>query len=161
MRNRKSTSFIGRGYGRFLSFPDNGDVTINEARIKDAVKWDGLHSMLFHGADDLGLRMLLPDITNSRKSKPVTAPISMVSRSGRSVTGHALACLGTRLPSRYRRNGPAKQVGPKSEANHRLRPYPNIPPKAQCSALWRSCINDISKLHEKISEVKNNSVWRV
>ena len=52
-RSRKPASFSSRGYGRFLSFPDGGDVTIDEARIKDAAKWDGLHSILIHGADDL------------------------------------------------------------------------------------------------------------
>ena len=52
-RSRKPASFSSRGYGRFLSFPDGGDVTIDEARIKDAAKWAGLHSILIHGADDL------------------------------------------------------------------------------------------------------------
>ena len=28
-------------------------VTIDVARIKDAVKWDGLHAILIHGADNL------------------------------------------------------------------------------------------------------------
>ena len=51
-RNRKPASFSSRGYGRFLSFPDTGDVTIDEALIKDAAKWDGLHAILIHGADD-------------------------------------------------------------------------------------------------------------
>ena len=38
-----------------LSTPDTGDVTIDEALIKDAVKWDGPHphAILIHGADDL------------------------------------------------------------------------------------------------------------
>ena len=36
-----------------LPVPDNGDVTIDEARVEDAAKWDGLHSILIHGADDL------------------------------------------------------------------------------------------------------------
>ena len=35
------------------TFPDTGDVTIDEALIKDAAKWDGLHAILIHGADDL------------------------------------------------------------------------------------------------------------
>ena len=52
-RSRKPASFSSRGYGCFLSFPDGGDVTIDEARIKDAAKWAGLHSILIHGADDL------------------------------------------------------------------------------------------------------------
>ena len=52
-RSRKPASFSSRGYGRFLSFPDTGDVTIDEALIKDAAKWDGLHAILIHGADDL------------------------------------------------------------------------------------------------------------
>ena len=52
-RSRKPASFSSRGYGRFLSFPDTGDVTIDEARIKDAAKWDGLHVILIHGAGDL------------------------------------------------------------------------------------------------------------
>ena len=52
-RSRKPSSFSSRGHGRFLSFPDNGDVAIDEARVKDAAKWDGLHSILVHGADDL------------------------------------------------------------------------------------------------------------
>ena len=51
--SRKPASFSSRGYGRFLSFPDTGDVTIDEALIKDAAKWDGLHAILIHGADDL------------------------------------------------------------------------------------------------------------
>ena len=51
-RNRKPASFSSRGYGRFLSFPDTGDITIDEALIKDAAKWDGLHAILIHGADD-------------------------------------------------------------------------------------------------------------
>ena len=52
-RSRKPSSFSSRGHGRFLSFPDDGDVAIDEARVKDAAKWDGLHSILIHGADDL------------------------------------------------------------------------------------------------------------
>ena len=52
-RNRKPASFGSRGYGRFLPFPGTGDVTIDEARIKDAAKWDDLHAILIHGADDL------------------------------------------------------------------------------------------------------------
>ena len=52
-RSRKSASFSSRGYGRFLFFLDTGDVTIDEARIKDAAKWDDLHAILNHGADDL------------------------------------------------------------------------------------------------------------
>ena len=52
-RSRKPASFSSRGYGRFLSFPDTGDVTIDEALIKDAAKWDGLHAILIHGADVL------------------------------------------------------------------------------------------------------------
>ena len=51
-RSRKPASFSSRGYGRFLSFPGTGDVTIDEALIKDAAKWDGLHAILIHGADD-------------------------------------------------------------------------------------------------------------
>ena len=53
-RNRKSASFSSRGYGRFLSFPDNGDVTIDETRFKVTAKWDGLRSIPIHAADDLG-----------------------------------------------------------------------------------------------------------
>ena len=49
----KPASFSNRGYGRFLSFPDTDDVTIDEARIKKAAKWDGLHAILIHSADDL------------------------------------------------------------------------------------------------------------
>ena len=52
-RSRKPASFSSRGYGRFLSFSDIGDVAIDEALIKDAAKWDGLHAILIHGADDL------------------------------------------------------------------------------------------------------------
>ena len=52
-RSRKPASFSGRGHGRFLSFPDTGDVTIDEALIKDAARWDNLHAILIHGADDL------------------------------------------------------------------------------------------------------------
>ena len=52
-RSRKPARFSSRGYGRFLSFPDTGDVTIDEALIKDAAKWDDLHAILIHCADDL------------------------------------------------------------------------------------------------------------
>ena len=88
-RSRKPASFSSRGYGRFLSFPDTGDVTIVEALIKDAAKWDGLHAILIHGADDLDTQdVIAPDITNCGKSKPASAPTSMISsRSGPSITG--------------------------------------------------------------------------
>ena len=52
-QSRKPANFSSRGYARFLSFPDAGDVQIDEDKIKDAAKWDGLHAILVHGADDL------------------------------------------------------------------------------------------------------------
>ena len=52
-RSRKPSNFSSRGSGHFLSFSDNGDVAIDEARIKEAANWDGLHAILVHGADDL------------------------------------------------------------------------------------------------------------
>ncbi|WP_419739711.1 IS1634 family transposase [Ruegeria sp.] len=42
-----------RGYGRFLAFPDSGDVTLDDAKIKAAAQWDGLHAIVVHGADEL------------------------------------------------------------------------------------------------------------
>ena len=33
--------------------PDTGDVEIDEARVREAARWDGLHAIVVHGADDL------------------------------------------------------------------------------------------------------------
>jgi len=55
-RSRKPGSFGSRGHGRFLSFPDGGDVTLDEKKIEAAARWDGLHAILVHGADDLDAR---------------------------------------------------------------------------------------------------------
>ncbi len=52
-QSRNPANFSRRGYARFLSFPDAGDVQIDEDKIKDAARWDGLHAILVHGADDL------------------------------------------------------------------------------------------------------------
>lgn len=52
-RSRKPGSFSSRGYGRFLTFPDSGDVTLDEAKITAAAQWDGLHAIVVHGADEL------------------------------------------------------------------------------------------------------------
>ena len=46
-RSARPASFSSRGYSRFLSFPGDGKVTLEAAR------WDGLHAILVHGADDL------------------------------------------------------------------------------------------------------------
>lgn len=52
-RSRKPATFSNRGQARFLSFPDTGDVEIDEARVREAARWDGLHAIVVHGADDL------------------------------------------------------------------------------------------------------------
>ena len=52
-QSRKPANFSSRGYARFLAFPDAGDVQIDEDKIKEAAKWDGLHAILVHGADDM------------------------------------------------------------------------------------------------------------
>jgi len=55
-RSRKPGSFGSRGHGRFLSFPETGEVTLDEEKIRAAARWDGLHAILVHGADDLEAR---------------------------------------------------------------------------------------------------------
>ncbi|WP_419741216.1 IS1634 family transposase [Ruegeria sp.] len=114
-RSRKPGSFSSRGYGRFLAFPDSGDVTLDDAKIKAAAQWDGLHAIVVHGADELeaqdviaryhqlwGDRSLLPH-QQARSENP--AHLSLVAASGPGPYRHLLH--GLLLPA-----APAQASGP-------------------------------------------------
>ena len=52
-RSRSPASVSHRGYARFLSFPETGEVTLDQDKIDAAAQWDGLHAIIVHGRDDL------------------------------------------------------------------------------------------------------------
>ncbi len=52
-RSRSPASVSHRGYARFLSFPDTGEITLDQDKIDAAAQWDGLHAIIVHGRDDL------------------------------------------------------------------------------------------------------------
>ena len=56
--NGSPASLSQRGSARFLSFPD-GQVQLNEAKINEATRWDGLHGLQAWGLDDSDPRALI------------------------------------------------------------------------------------------------------
>jgi len=69
-RSPKPGNFGGRGHERFLSFPENGDVTLDEEKIEAATRWDGLHAILVHGADHLDARDVIARYREYRQHHP-------------------------------------------------------------------------------------------
>ena len=57
-RNGSAAGQAGRGTARFLDFP-GGRVTLNEDKIKEAARWDGLRGIIAWGLDDTGPLELL------------------------------------------------------------------------------------------------------
>ena len=56
--NGSPASLSQRGSARFLSFP-HGQVQLNEAKIAEAQRWDGLHGIKAWGLDDLDPQSLI------------------------------------------------------------------------------------------------------
>ena len=68
-RSGTAAAQCGRGAARFLDFPD-GRVTLNEARIAAAARWDGLRGIMAWGCDDADPRGL---VTQYRRLSEIEA----------------------------------------------------------------------------------------
>ena len=58
-RSTKPAGVARRGYARFLDFPEGGRVSVNQDKIAEAARWDGLRCIIAHGNAHLGPRELL------------------------------------------------------------------------------------------------------
>ena len=57
-KNTRPAALSQRGSARFLSFPD-GQVQLNETKINEAARWDGLHGLKAWGLDDQDPKSLI------------------------------------------------------------------------------------------------------
>lgn len=58
VRNRQPASYSNRGVARFLEFPD-GHVRVNEDKVAEAARWDGLRGVVAWGCDEADPRDLV------------------------------------------------------------------------------------------------------
>ena len=59
-RSAKPLSLVSKGHARFLNVPSDGDeATVNEEKVAQAARWDGIHTIIAWGNDQLSTTELL------------------------------------------------------------------------------------------------------
>ena len=58
-KSAQPASLTNRGHARFLDFPKAGKVVINEQKIAQTARWDGIRAIIACGSDDLDAPQLL------------------------------------------------------------------------------------------------------
>ena len=58
-KNAQPASLVSRGHARFLNIPSDGKATVNEDKVAEAARWDGIHTIIAWGNDGLSATELL------------------------------------------------------------------------------------------------------
>ena len=59
-RSAKPLSLVSKGHARFLNVPSDGEATVNEEKVAQAARWDGIHTIIAWGNDQLSTTSCSP-----------------------------------------------------------------------------------------------------